>query len=92
MVAATRERLGPEGLAARGDVLRLAEAQNAKPVPVSLLKSFKIPSLKGLHWIKIQTALARGISQQTSRRFKNPVQDYVDRDVSVPLFIEFERE
>lgn len=91
-VAATRQQLGSDGLAAHAERLRVAQAKNAKPVPRQLLKSFEIPSLNHLEWIQTESALARGISQKADRRrFRNSAQDYVNRDGPVPLFIQFDR-
>lgn len=89
--AATRERLGPAGLAAHGQRLRLAEARNAEPVPTALIESFRIPSLRHLSWIKTEPARAKDISQQLGKRFRGEVQDHVSTDVAVPLVLHFER-
>lgn len=94
-IAANVAKYGPAGLAQLDAKIKAAEKTNAKPVPDALLRSFKVPDVKGIKWITAVGARSPGVARAAGDLGKaDPtVQACLDRDgVDLPLFAEFQRE
>lgn len=90
-VAATVEHYGPDGLAKLAKEIEEAQAENDKPIPSELISKFKVPDVKGIEWIKVESARSNGVARDDS--LKNKVQEHLDADGSeLPLFVQYDRE
>ncbi|KAI5124638.1 hypothetical protein M0805_004247 [Coniferiporia weirii] len=49
-------KLGSEGLAKAAEDLENAKIENDAPIPEEILKSFPVPDVKSISWIKVQSA------------------------------------
>lgn len=88
-LAARREQLGEKGLKELQDKLNSAMAENDKPIPTDLLKSFKVPATDSIHFVT--TTTAKSGSALRSGRPDNELQSLIDADkLDSPLFIHFE--
>lgn len=54
------EKLGPEGLKKAAKELEEAKAEHDKPIPPDVLKEFKIPDVKSIAWIPVQSLQQKG--------------------------------
>ncbi|KAJ4001026.1 Metalloenzyme, LuxS/M16 peptidase-like protein [Lentinula boryana] len=59
-IAAQVKKLGPEGLRAAAKELEEAKAEHAKPIPTEVLTEFKIPTVKSISWIPVQSVQQKG--------------------------------
>ncbi|KAJ3976962.1 Metalloenzyme, LuxS/M16 peptidase-like protein [Lentinula raphanica] len=59
-IAAQIKKLGPEGLKAAAQELEEAKAEHDKPIPTEVLTQFKIPSVKSISWIPVQSLQQKG--------------------------------
>lgn len=87
-VEARRKELGDAGLRALQKRLEVAKAENDKAVPKTLLQRFEIPSTNSIHFIK--TTTARSGAARNMGSLENPVQQLIDQEKDLPLFIHFE--
>ncbi|KAL9617435.1 MAG: hypothetical protein Q9160_007792 [Pyrenula sp. 1 TL-2023] len=83
-----KKSLGDEGLHKKQEALDRAKAENDKPIPTELLGQFKVPPVESIHFVKILSAKA-GTALQEGKKPTNQVQDVIDRDQSVPLYLQF---
>ena len=87
-VDARRKELGDTGLRALQKRLEAAKAENDKAVPKTLLQRFEVPSTKSIHFIN--TITARSGAARNMGSLENPVQQLIDQENDLPLFIHFE--
>lgn len=91
-VAATVEQYGPEGLAKLAKEIEDAQAENDKPIPSELISKFKVPDVKGIEWIKVESARSHGVARGEDAP-NSKVQKHIDADGSeLPLFVQYDRE
>lgn len=90
-VAATVAREGPLGLAALDKKIKDAQTANDVEIPTEMISQFKVPDVNGIDWIHVESARSGGIAKE-DRLFSNKVQDHIDTDVDLPLFVQFDRE
>ncbi|GAA6054755.1 hypothetical protein JCM3770_000927 [Rhodotorula araucariae] len=90
LIEANREKYGPEGLAKLQKDIEAAQAENDKPVPPEILRSFKVPDVAGIEWISVDTARSGGVAQ-ASGKLMGRAQEHVDADgAELPLFVQFD--
>lgn len=90
-IADTKTRLGSEGLAKLARKVEEAQAENDKPIPPEMLRSFHLPDMNGIDWLEVQTARS-GILSQDRSAHEGPLQDHIDRDAAeLPYFVQFDR-
>lgn len=87
-VEARRKELGVTGLEALQKRLEAAKAENDKEVPKTLLQRFEVPSTKSIHFIN--TTTARSGAARNVDSLENPIQQLIDEENDLPLFIHFE--
>lgn len=87
-IEARKARLGHDGLESLEIRLASAKAENAKEVPEALISRFEIPGIESIRFIETKTARS-GTARRTDR-LDNHVQQLVDRDTDLPLFVHFE--
>lgn len=88
-IEAQKSALGESGLRKKQEELDRAKAENDKQIPSELLGRFKVPAVESIHLVNITSAKA-GAALKSGRKPSNSIQDIVDRDQSVPLFLQFE--
>jgi hypothetical protein len=50
-----------------------------------------VPDVKGIEWIKVESARSNGVAKDES--LQNKVQEHIDADGSeLPLFVQYDRE
>ncbi|KAF9069136.1 Metalloenzyme, LuxS/M16 peptidase-like protein [Rhodocollybia butyracea] len=59
-LAAQVKKLGPQGLKEAEKVLEAAKAEHDAPIPTDVLTQFKIPSVKSISWIPVQSVQQKG--------------------------------
>ncbi|KAJ4486251.1 Metalloenzyme, LuxS/M16 peptidase-like protein [Lentinula aciculospora] len=59
-LAAQVKKLGPEGIKATEKELEEAKAEHDKPIPTEILTQFRIPSVKSISWIPVQSVQQKG--------------------------------
>ncbi|KAM0746680.1 hypothetical protein T439DRAFT_106938 [Meredithblackwellia eburnea MCA 4105] len=91
-VASNVARFGASGLAKLAKKKEDAVKENAKGVPDSLLRKFRIPDLAGIHWKEPVTAKGLGVARTSkSGPPANAVQKKIDDEgVRLPLHTTFE--
>ena len=57
-----KEALGPDGLKKMEQELDAAKKEHDKEIPVEILKSFPVPSVKSIAWIPVQSLQEVGSS------------------------------
>ena len=87
-VDARRKDLGAAGLNALQKRLEAAKAENDKEVPKTLLQRFEVPSTKSIHFIN--TTTARSGTARNMGPLENSIQELIDEENDLPLFIHFE--
>lgn len=87
-VEARKIDLGDQGLENLKKRLASAKAENDREIPTKLLKEFQIPGTESIHFIK--TATAKSGTARSSGNLNGPVQQLIDRDPDLPLFVHFE--
>ncbi|GAA94382.1 uncharacterized protein L969DRAFT_105184 [Mixia osmundae IAM 14324] len=86
----TRAKYGEKGLAELAEKLEAAQKENDKEIPKEILSDYKIPDVKSIRWIDVQTARASGLSPPLGSAARN-VQDYIERDnVKLPYFVQYD--
>lgn len=90
---AQAKALGPEGLALKKKELEGAKAENDKPIPEQILKSFPVPDVKSISWIPVQSvqegnkesALTNGVHGG------NALRKHINTDgAKLPFFVQFD--
>src|ERR1700728_4704230 len=80
-IAAQIERLGPEGLKKAEVELEVAKADHARPVPTEILTSFRVPDVKSISWLSVQSVQEPGIGRKLHRAStSSPLSKYIDSD------------
>jgi Zn-dependent M16 (insulinase) family peptidase len=59
-LAAQVKKLGPQGLKEAEKDLEAAKAEHDAPIPTDVLTQFKIPSVKSISWISVQSVQQKG--------------------------------
>ncbi|BGP12424.1 hypothetical protein JCM10213_001971 [Rhodosporidiobolus nylandii] len=89
-VAATRKRLGSVGLAKAGAALAAATTANDHPPPAKLVESWKVPDIKSVQWLKVETARSNGVGKGRET-FKGKLQEKINQEgVDLPFFCQFD--
>ena len=65
-IAEQKKALGPEGLKKVEAELEAAKKEHDKEIPVDILKSFPVPSVKSISWIPVQSL--QEVGSGSSRR------------------------
>ena len=65
-IAKQRKLLGPDGLKKAEQELESAKKEHDKEIPVEILKSFPVPSVKSIAWIPVQSL--QEVGSGTGRR------------------------
>jgi hypothetical protein len=92
-IAAQIERLGPEGLKKAEVELEVAKADHAMPVPTEILTSFRVPDVKSISWLSVQSVQEPGIGRKLVHRASesSPLSKYIDSDGKLlPFFVEYD--
>lgn len=76
------KQLGPEGLTKASEALASAKAEHDRPIPTSLIESFKIPNVENISWIPVATTRNLPDSPKAVGTTVN--------ETDLPLFIQFE--
>ena len=87
-VAARREALKGAGLKELEDKLAAAKLENDREIPRGVLERFQVPGTESIHFINSTTARS-GAARQLGK-LENPIQNIIDQDTDLPLFIHFE--
>ncbi|KAI5480305.1 zinc metalloprotease [Pseudohyphozyma bogoriensis] len=88
-VAETVKRLGSDGLAECVKKVEDAQKENDKPIPDEIIKKFKVPDVRGIDWIKVDSARSKGVATDVKK--ENRAQQAVDADgAELPLFVQFD--
>ena len=87
-VEARRKELGVAGLKALQKRLEAAKAENDKEVPKTFLQRNEVPSTKSIHFINTTTAWSGAARNMGS--LENHVQQLIDEENDLTLFIHFE--
>ncbi|XMA09510.1 hypothetical protein WAI453_002301 [Rhynchosporium graminicola] len=88
-VAEQKEKLGPEGLKALAEKLKLAIEKNDVEIPPSVLSKWPVPGVDSIHFI--ETTCARSGLAKSLGAPENKAQKVIDRANSdLPIFIQFE--
>ncbi|CAG8713079.1 25810_t:CDS:10 [Gigaspora margarita] len=82
-----RETLGPEKLKELEKQLGKAKELNESPIPPQIIENFPVPSVESITFINVITG-----RNKSEEKYKNIVQDYLDRDnlADIPYFIQFD--
>ncbi|KAK4055201.1 hypothetical protein OIV83_000481 [Microbotryomycetes sp. JL201] len=89
-ISANKVRYGEEGLAKLAKEIEDAQAENDKEIPSQVISQFKVPDVKGIQWINVESARSRGVAYEDGMP-ANEVQEHVDADgVDLPLFVQFD--
>lgn len=87
-VESRKKQLGAEGLKRLEEQLAIAKVDNDEEVPKKLLESFNVPSTESIRFI--HTATARSGTARVMGSLVNPIQETIDKDSDLSLFIHFE--
>ena len=87
-IAARNERLGTEGLNELSAKLAAAKAENDKEIPKKVLEQFKVPNISSIQFIN--TTTARSGTARKMDPLRNPIQQIIDKESDLPVFIHFE--
>ncbi|KAM0793479.1 hypothetical protein ACM66B_000920 [Microbotryomycetes sp. NB124-2] len=89
-IAANVEKFGEKGLAKLAKEIEDAQSENDKEIPSNVISQFKVPDVKGIQWINVDSARSRGVAFEDGLP-ENDVQRHVDADnVDLPLFVQFD--
>ncbi|KAI0068340.1 hypothetical protein BV25DRAFT_1875780 [Artomyces pyxidatus] len=91
-IAKQREALGPEGLARVAKELEEAKAEHDKPIPTEVLKSFRVPDVKSISWIPVQSNQEPGVGRDSGPTVtENDVHRHVGADgPPLPFFVQYD--
>ena len=92
-IAAQIERLGPEGLKKAEVELEVAKAEHARAVPTEILTSFRVPDVKSISWLSVQSVQEPGIGRKPVHcaSASSPLSKYIDSDGKLlPFFVEYD--
>ncbi|KAK4057568.1 hypothetical protein OIO90_001213 [Microbotryomycetes sp. JL221] len=89
-IAANVAKFGEQGLAKLAKEIEDAQKDNDKPIPTQVISQFKVPDVKGIEWIKVDSARSRGVAFNDELPM-NEAQKHIDADgVELPLFVQFD--
>jgi Zn-dependent M16 (insulinase) family peptidase len=90
-IAKQKAALGPEGLAQKSKELEEAKAEHEKPIPTDILTSFRVPDVKSISWIPVQSAQQVGTGRQSrTPAVENDVSHHVSVDgPPLPFFVQY---
>ncbi|KAI0304973.1 Metalloenzyme, LuxS/M16 peptidase-like protein [Russula brevipes] len=90
-IAKQKAALGPEGLAQKVKELEEAKAEHEKPIPTDILTSFRVPDVKSISWIPVQSAQQVGTGRQSrTPAMENDVNHHVSVDgPPLPFFVQY---
>jgi Zn-dependent M16 (insulinase) family peptidase len=91
-IEAQIERFGPEGLERAAKELEEAKAENDKPIPPEVLQQFRIPSVKSISWIPVQSLQEPGLGRtNTFQKQKSALSTHIDTDgQELPFFVQYD--
>ncbi|GAA5972730.1 hypothetical protein JCM11641_002994 [Rhodosporidiobolus odoratus] len=89
--AATKKRLGPSGLSKLAADLDAAKKANDHPAPAKVIESYKIPDVRGIAWLEVETARSNGVGMGKTK-FRTELQDKINADKGgeLPYFVQFD--
>ncbi|KAH7306100.1 zinc metalloprotease-like protein [Rhexocercosporidium sp. MPI-PUGE-AT-0058] len=88
-IAKRKEELGPEGLKALAEKLKLAIEKNDIEIPASVLQKWPVPGVDSIHFIE-STSARSGLAKKLGAP-ENKAQKIIDAANSdLPIFIQFE--
>ena len=87
-IEARKKHLGIEGLENLKRDLVSAKEENDGKVPKEIMKKFKVPSVNSIHFIN--TTTGRSGTAREMNSLDNPIQNIIDKDTDLSLFIHFE--
>ena len=87
-IEARKATLGRDGLENLKSKLASAKAENAKEIPESIISQFGIPATDSIRFIG--TTMAKSGAARTTDPINSQIQDLIDQDTDLPLFIHFE--
>lgn len=81
------KKLGSEGLERATKALEAAKAENDIPIPPEVLHQFRIPSVKSISWIPVQSVQEPGSGRKAAvTRQETELSKHVDSDGNEPPF------
>ena len=83
-----KKELGEAGLQKLEKKLTAAKAENEVEIPKEVLERFEVPGTRSIRFIT--TITARSGAARAMGPLDNPIQEIVDKDSDLPLFIHFE--
>lgn len=94
-IAKQKETLGTEGLKKVEEDLKAAKEEHDKDIPVEILKSFPVPSVKSISWIPVQSLQEVGSSAgrrtTVEQKDNNDLARYIQADGSpLPFFVQYD--
>ena len=93
-IAAQVERLGPEGIAAKKELLEKSMEANDAPIPKQVLTDFPVPPVSSISWIPVQSYQDRSdldSSDALNRRGHSQLKAHIDADGSkLPFFVQYD--
>ncbi|KIL70742.1 hypothetical protein M378DRAFT_6664 [Amanita muscaria Koide BX008] len=90
-IAEQVKRLGSEGLAQAQKVLDEAKAEHAKPIPTEIITQFRLPSVKGISWIPVQSVQEPGVGRTSRSNLTSALLKHVTSDGSqLPFFVQYD--
>lgn len=85
------KKLGPEGIKAATKVLDEAKAEHDAPIPTEILTSFKIPEVKSISWIPVQSLQESGKGRKSVPSKDQALVDKVSVDgQELPFFVQYD--
>lgn len=75
-VADTCKRLGPDGLAKKGEALKKAQQENDREIPKDMIASFPVPDASGIEWISVSSGRKGPQASKTT----DSLQEHLDAD------------
>jgi Zn-dependent M16 (insulinase) family peptidase len=91
-VAAQIETLGPEGLRKAEIMLNKAKTEHERPIPKDVLTNFKIPSVKSISWIRVDSVQEPGKDRIPAQKaVSTTIQKHIQADGSpLPFFVQYD--
>lgn len=94
-IAKQKETLGVEGLKKVEEDLKAAKEEHDKEIPVEILKSFPVPSVKSISWIPVQSLQEVGSSAgrrtTVEQKDNDELARYIQADGSpLPFFVQYD--
>ena len=94
-VAAQKERLGEEGLAAAERALEAAKKEHDKEIPKDVLASFPVPDVNSISWIPVQSLQEPGKGEGRRRLVEQSGNAELARHIQndgqeLPFFVQYD--